>query len=287
MKRKIIILSMIFTVLSCFLSYADTPNIWDAPGLSDYETAYLRYLTDITPDEIDSGKNVMTEAELDQYGNALAHYFAPECKRAEDYLLNTVYANAAPKLQTTYSVVADPFGPQWAPIGTTYDGWFGRKVLHCTTSNSNLATLSEANELYKKTYAFADNFIVPALSLDENDPDREKLYAIQNFICRRMRYDLDYSDLTPYESIVSGRGVCAQYAAIFKILCDIYRIPCRVETGNNHAWCVVTIGRISYYCDPTWAQSSHDPDTFFMNGRETFYKNHGYEDTKITITGGM
>lgn len=71
--------------------------------------------------------------------------------------------------------------------------------------------------------------------------------------------------VTTAYSAISGVGVCQGYAATFKYLCDINKIPCKYIVGhkknnNNviHAWNVVKINKTWYVVDVTFNDTGND-----------------------------
>ncbi|MDO5519343.1 MAG: transglutaminase-like domain-containing protein [bacterium] len=94
--------------------------------------------------------------------------------------------------------------------------------------------------------------------------DLEKEIAINTYLCEHATYDEkalenakknDFKDVddefqdsfTPYGVLIKGTGVCASYAASFKVLADVAGLDCIVVTGNlngnlSHAWNRVKIG---------------------------------------------
>ena len=88
--------------------------------------------------------------------------------------------------------------------------------------------------------------------------DREKIKAIDNYICKTMTYDESYRYKTITECITSGRGVCHQYACYFLLMCREVNIRCLYiygtagSSGAEHAWNRVMIGSKWYYVDSTW-----------------------------------
>lgn len=81
------------------------------------------------------------------------------------------------------------------------------------------------------------NFIITTTVYDEAAPEADNIYGV----------------------FVDGRATCAGYAKTFKYLCDIYKIPCVVVTGQangNHMWNYVKVGNRWYAVDTTW----DDPD---------------------------
>lgn len=122
-------------------------------------------------------------------------------------------------------------------------------------------------------------YIVNALREYASD-DYEMVTLINDFLCERMEYDLDY--YTTREALLYGKGRCQGYANAFKSLCTEAGIPTDYVRGyvkgnysNTHAWNRVYIeGR--YYCvDVTHNDSSGSRHFFLLMPEEDF--NRFYE----------
>lgn len=88
--------------------------------------------------------------------------------------------------------------------------------------------------------------------ITEDMTDFEKVTVINDYLCGRMEYDLDY--YTTREALLYGKGRCQGYANAFKSLCLEAGIPTDYVSGyafNNytarHAWNRVYIDG-QYYC---------------------------------------
>jgi len=105
----------------------------------------------------------------------------------------------------------------------------------------------------------------------------EKLRAITIWIVENIRYDVTYthSDST-FATVVRRKGVCQDYAELFRDLCTLASIDCQVITGSarnhcadigldiasNHAWNVVSINGKYQLFDLTWATGTVDEAVF-------------------------
>jgi hypothetical protein len=106
-------------------------------------------------------------------------------------------------------------------------------------------------EIKKEVIRVINNIITPKMT------DLEKEYAINQYLCDIAEYDTDALDnakennyipnssfrdsFTPYGVLINKRGVCASYAAAFKLLAEQAGLDCLVITGNlngnlPHAW---------------------------------------------------
>lgn len=106
-------------------------------------------------------------------------------------------------------------------------------------------------EIKKEVVRVINEIITPEMT------DLEKEYAINQYLCEVAEYDNDALDnamendfivdssfrdsFTPYGVLINKKGVCASYAAAFKILAEQAGLNCIVVTGNlngnlPHAW---------------------------------------------------
>lgn len=115
--------------------------------------------------------------------------------------------------------------------------------------------------------------------------DSEKVRAIYYWITQNIDYDChefhcgvgialsddDFEDKLLTKTTDTRRGICYQYALLFKYMCNYCHIPAEIITGyaatekliflhklmgngaENHAWNAVYINRHWYLLDVTWA----------------------------------
>ena len=118
--------------------------------------------------------------------------------------------------------------------------------------------------------------------------DFEKAKMAHDIIALTIRYDAQgyWSGNTPAQDYVSvlqrGTAVCEGFSNVYKKLCDMLGIPCRVVHGyargvgtkagselstlkSNHAWNIITIKGRQYQVDCTW-------DEGYMNGRNATHE---------------
>ncbi len=86
---------------------------------------------------------------------------------------------------------------------------------------------------------------------------RDRVRALDAYICRTLRYDSDYLHKDFYETAVKNRGVCADYSEMFFYLCREAGIPCRlidgtVKGGGAHSWNQVKIDGKWLNVDTLW-----------------------------------
>lgn len=70
------------------------------------------------------------------------------------------------------------------------------------------------------------------------------------------KWVMDEIDAQAYHMLKDSKGLCSNYADLFKVLCERAGIACDVVTGTgngvNHAWNRVYAGGKSYHLDCTW-----------------------------------
>ncbi len=121
---------------------------------------------------------------------------------------------------------------------------------------------------------------------DKSDLEKERI--IYKFVLDHMEYDekalKDYDLAYKYndevlESAISGKGVCANYCALFNVMCELSGINSFEVHGyfkstfssGPHAWNMVEIDGQYLFCDPT--NSDSYSGYFFYNIDELFGKN--------------
>lgn len=91
--------------------------------------------------------------------------------------------------------------------------------------------------------------------------EKERYEAIANYVCDYLTYDLRYGEFIIYYVLRDGRGLCADYVALSKALCDATGIKNIALTGwtymGEHAWNRVTLNDVEYYSDITQLDSGH------------------------------
>jgi len=115
--------------------------------------------------------------------------------------------------------------------------------------------------------------------LSQKTKNEEELAEILFYwVSQNIDYDLeklaDKNRTKTYESILtSRRGVCQDYAELYKELCDLAKIECFVVSGfakgsryskgdiyteSNHAWNIVKINNAYKFVDATWGSGGVD-----------------------------
>lgn len=106
----------------------------------------------------------------------------------------------------------------------------------------------------------------PLSMLDEDMTVVEKILFLHDYLCVNVEYAEENTSKGEYHSILGivteGKVVCEGYAKAFQYYMNKLEIPCRVITGDNHAWNEVQIDGEWYMIDVT-----HDDPTPDEYGR--------------------
>lgn len=103
--------------------------------------------------------------------------------------------------------------------------------------------------------------------------DYEKLLYFHDYLVRNCVFSLEGENYTIYSALCRGYAQCEGYAFSFKYLCDLSGIDCITVTGTNdtgdtHAWNIVSLNGIWYNVDCTW------DDPVLENGSEDFLRRY-------------
>ncbi|WP_312370146.1 transglutaminase domain-containing protein [Lachnoclostridium sp.] len=125
------------------------------------------------------------------------------------------------------------------------------KILMIEYEQDRAEQEKKQEEIKKEVNRVVGEIITPKMT------DLEKEYAINQYLCDIAEYDTDALDnamendyipdssfrdsFTPYGVLINKSGVCASYAAAFKLLAEQAGLDCLVITGNlngnlPHAW---------------------------------------------------
>ncbi len=104
--------------------------------------------------------------------------------------------------------------------------------------------------------------------------------SVHDYLCNKIiypqiggsLYNADCHNI--YGALVTGYAVCQGYGEAFKLICDLYKIPCVcvVGTGNGgaHLWNAVQMeDGLWYLIDVTWDDQTRIYHDFFLSGTET------------------
>jgi hypothetical protein len=132
--------------------------------------------------------------------------------------------------------------------------------------------------------------------------EEQKVQVFAQWIAKNITYDVTYTpSKSPLETANRGKGICGDYANLFKALCDISKIECHVISGHgksnysigtparsNHSWNAVKIKGQYHLFDLTWA-AGHVTNgkyiqefnkNYYMAAPERFILDHFPEDPK-------
>ena len=127
------------------------------------------------------------------------------------------------------------------------------------------------------------------------------VWAFAYWIVNNIEYDVNYKhSSSTLETVQRKKGVCQDYAELFRDLCSLASIDCNVTTGaarnhtndiglninSNHAWNVVSFNGKSHLFDLTWAAGHVNEGVFHKKYRgrymdanpKTFVLDHYPED---------
>ena len=131
-----------------------------------------------------------------------------------------------------------------------------------TQNNALIISYNYQSEEHKQ---FIDQFKarIKAILTSQLKPeynDVEKALLLYRYISQSITY-VDSSDVSPYNALMNGEGICQSYAGAYEFLLNQVGISC-LSSGafltdkNAHAWTVVKLGKNYYHMDPTFENSS-------------------------------
>lgn len=142
--------------------------------------------------------------------------------------------------------------------------------------------ISEADAQVKR-WAEDNKGAIPTI-VDE----KARYEAIVTKVCDFLTYDDTYEKPHVAYTLRDGKGVCADYTALTKALCDICGIQAKVSVGTmyglNHDMLRVTINGHEYYSDPTGYDSG--AYSMLMDSAPAEYEDRGtIEGNGSDLTG--
>ena len=128
--------------------------------------------------------------------------------------------------------------------------------------------------------------VYPALSLDRDASDLDKLATIYEYVCANVTYDQVHKKntyfhmkSTAYSALIQHTATCQGYSVLLYRMLRDNGINCRIVTGTAlgekeeefHAWNIAELEGKYYYLDATWdAGKAADSWTCFLKGAESF-----------------
>ena len=106
----------------------------------------------------------------------------------------------------------------------------------------------------------------------------EKARAIYNWICSHVTYDYARLDdesyqmkYSAYNAVMQHTAVCDGFAQLFYRMALTAGLDARIKLNENHAWNLVRIGGLYYYCDSTWDSGLPESEyRYFLKGEYDF-----------------
>jgi transglutaminase/protease-like cytokinesis protein 3 len=195
-------------------------------------------------------------------------------------------------------------------------------IMNQVLTAQDLQTVDETVKSYSHSFKNPDK-LAELINRDFTKPE-EKARAIYAWIALNVEYDvkalktstksISYSYSSPEEKIEienkietdlavktlrTRKGVCQGYSTLFKVLCDLTDIECKIITGTaktipqdigkktmqtNHAWNAVKINETWHLVDVTWGAGHLDTqdgqfvkiytDVYFFMKPEKFFLKH-------------
>ena len=128
--------------------------------------------------------------------------------------------------------------------------------------------------------------VYPALRLDRDASDLDKLAAIYEYVCANVTYDQVHKKnpyfhmkSTAYSALIQHTATCQGYSVLLYRMLRDNGINCRIVTGTAlgetaeefHAWNIAELEGTYYYLDATWdAGKAADAWSCFLKGSESF-----------------
>lgn len=127
--------------------------------------------------------------------------------------------------------------------------------------------------------------LISELGLTSSSSDYDKILAVYNWMCENITYDYDHLgdesyrlQYTAYAALINKTAVCQGYANLFYRLMLELGVDARIiggvaNTGEGHAWNIVTLSNRDYYyfIDTTWGSQQIWAWThyYFLRGLES------------------
>lgn len=114
---------------------------------------------------------------------------------------------------------------------------------------------------------------------------KEKVKAIAKAVCAWFEYDSNVKYKSFDTCFKNHKGVCYNYATLFRALCIYNGIDCQTiegyAAGGLHAWNQVKIGKTWYYIDTTWIDCGNDDywltkSLWSSHRKEYYFKANGW-----------
>jgi len=143
--------------------------------------------------------------------------------------------------------------------------------------------LGEMSKEIMITDNLADQIV--AEEVTEDMTDVEKVKALNYYMVLYCEYDYTYSKYTPYDILVTGKGVCQAYAQAYHLLVTKAGIKDYIVIGSarpinkleGHAWNIVKLGKDYYHVDTTWNTTYYG---YFLLSDKVISKDHVWDTSR-------
>lgn len=173
---------------------------------------------------------------------------------------------------------------------------FNTGTLELIYSDKQSTAAKKQQEIQTKVKQIVSTVVKSGMS------EYDKEFAIHDYLIKNCEYDVaalengakyDYKyvdskfddSFNAYGVLINNLGVCASYAAAYKLLCDEAGIDCVVITGNasgiGHAWNKVELGGTYYNVDPTF--NDNDLSYIIFNASDASVKMSHTEDKSYEL----
>ena len=128
--------------------------------------------------------------------------------------------------------------------------------------------------------------------LTEGMSDYEKETAIYRWVVEHVSYDYDHYDRTavlspdsstPYNPLMSGKGICLGFSVTFQLLMDLAEVECITVIGaansslEDHAWNMVRLNGNWYCVDTTWDTGVRQSSWRYFNVTSDYLARHDHQ----------
>ena len=277
--------------------------VYELPTQEGYSDGGMFY-----PGEPDDSELVITE--IDDYmevSDTVVYHTTPEdagmelaAQMANRSANPTVYVDFSKATYSSWTavaraVIAAAFIPNGIPnqgdyLANQYYSWTC-KMYPVSGGNGykgkivyEITYLSSAEQEAEMATAIED--LLDDLGVWGMDSDLDKFTVVYTWLTSNVTYDHEHLNdssylrkHTAYAALIDRTAVCQGYATLLYRLCLRMGIDCRYISGGGHAWNLVCIDGLYYYCDATWdAQIHPESYSYYLVARPNF-TNHTVSST--------
>ena len=112
----------------------------------------------------------------------------------------------------------------------------------------------------------AKEIVKDIMDLSESEKER----YIYQYVLDNVEYEIVSGPMVPfgYTGLMTGKGVCGDYAEVFCLLAVSAGLECYVCNSETHAWNIVNVDGKYYHCDATWDDTDVEWLYFNVSGEE-------------------